>query len=444
MLASACVGGGGSSDDTGDNSNTSGGGGNPTSGSSTGAGSSGGSGGSSAPAKLSGSVEFWTINLKKNYNDYITGLINGFKTMQPNVTINWVDVPGADIATKFLAALAAKKLPDAVNIDSSNLGTFTTSFTDLSQYFSADDLADYEPGLLDTLKYDGVLRAVPWYNGGPLVGIYNMTVMGKVGFSPDSPPTSYDDALTLAQKVYDTTKVYGINDIPSPMVFRYYGIDMLSSDGKKAAFNTSAAADVLTKFKTAYDGHAIAPGAITNDTRNPPQSLDQNNLAFTPNAQPFQLLNYEKNSPNIYKELGAAKALLSHDGKVLLAGMQTFGIPAQSKNKDAAAAFIKYITNGANQLAFCKIVNIFPSTISSSKDPYFTNPSGSSLAADALKIAVSELPIESVWELQTTQSAPLGTAFQTAMQGFLQGQKNAKDTLSDLEGKWNSILAGGH
>ena len=48
-------------------------------------------------------------------------------------------------------------------------------------------------------------------------------------------------------------------------------------------------------------------------------------------------------------------------------------VPSTTKNKEAAVAFANYITNDANQLAFCKEVPIFPSTKAASGDSFFTS-----------------------------------------------------------------------
>ena len=37
-------------------------------------------------------------------------------------------------------------------------------------------------------------------------------------------------------------------------------------------------------------------------------------------------------------------------------------VPTASKNHEAAIKFANYVTNDDNQLAFCKLVSIFPST----------------------------------------------------------------------------------
>lgn len=392
--------------------------------------------------KFEGDIEFWTINLKKNYNDYITGLINKYQTEHPKIKVNWIDVPGADIGTKLLAAIASGAVPDAVNIDTANLGQFLPSLTDLNDYLADADLADYQSNLVEPLRTDGKLHAVPWYNGGAPVGVYRKSAMSKVGFDAGSPPKSFDEALALAQQVYNASKVYGFNAIPDSQVLQYYGVTMLSEDRKKAAFNTDDAVAVLEKFKRSYDSRAIAPGAVSKDVRNYPQSLENSQIAFTPSSLPFTLLNVQKNAPNVYSDLVVTKAVTTSGGKYLLAGQQTFAVPRASKHKQAAVEFIKYFTNGENQLAFCKLVPIYPSTISSTKDSYFTSIDPGNPQDASRKVIVDELPDLQFSQLGTTKDAELAEYLADQVRGFLQGQKNAKDALSAAEKQWNDALAG--
>ena len=391
-------------------------------------------------------LTFWTINLKKNFNDYITGLITSYKSSHPGVEIEWVDVPGEDIATKLLSAIAGGDAPDVVNIDSNNLGPFADKLTDLSGYFDQAALADYQPGLLDSLRLDGKLRAIPWYNGGAPVGVYNMDLMSKAGFDPAKPPATYDEVLRLAQTVHDKTGVSGTNVIPSYVsgvwnVPSYEGIPMLTEDKQRAAFNTPAAVSLLTKFKQAYDGKGIAPGAVSADVRAFPQTLDNGKVAFLADAFPFVLTSLEKNSPNVYKKLAVTKAPATKDGKYLLLGQQTFAIPASSKNQAAAAEFVKFVTNGANQLAFCKLVPIYPSTVSSTKDAFFTQNTDTSPVGQARKVILSELPNLVDGELGTGKDAALSDALSNQVRSYLRGSVTAEQALSTAAAAWDKELA---
>ena len=57
-------------------------------------------------------VEFWTMQLQPEYNDYFNGVIKTFETENPGVKVKWVDVPWAAIQSKILSAVSANKAPD--------------------------------------------------------------------------------------------------------------------------------------------------------------------------------------------------------------------------------------------------------------------------------------------------------------------------------------------
>ncbi|HZC27340.1 MAG TPA: hypothetical protein VE287_09955, partial [Actinopolymorphaceae bacterium] len=46
------------------------------------------------PEKGPQTIEFWTINLKQNYQSYVQGMIDGYEAKHKDVTVKWVDVPG--------------------------------------------------------------------------------------------------------------------------------------------------------------------------------------------------------------------------------------------------------------------------------------------------------------------------------------------------------------
>ncbi|HEX4813104.1 MAG TPA: extracellular solute-binding protein [Nonomuraea sp.] len=387
-----------------------------------------------------GQVEFWTINLKKNFGDYINGLISDYQKQHPKVTIKWVDVPGEESATKLLAAVASGEVPDLVNVSSVELGRFVPSLAPLDDLLKPEDLADFQPNLVEPLRTDGKLYAVPWYNGGAPVAMYRKSVVSKAGFDETAPPKSFDEALALGDKVYDETKVYGFNIIPDHNVLRYYGIELLAPDRKTAAFNTPQAAEVLEKFKKSYKT-GLAPGTVSKDIRNPPQSLENEQLAFIPTANAAQLLNTQKNAPEVYKDLAVTEAVQMNTGNYLLLAQQAFSIPKASAHKKAAAEFLKYVTNGANQLAFCKIVPIYPSTVSSTKDPFFTQGDSGDAMSAARQVIVRNLAKLEYKPVGTSKDAELGDYFAEQFRAFLTGTKSAKEALDAAEKQWNDALA---
>jgi putative chitobiose transport system substrate-binding protein len=386
-------------------------------------------------------ITFWTINLKQNYGSYIQGLINGYHAAHPNVTVNWVDVPGNDIIPKFLSALAAPNPPDVVNLAAEDVPQFAPSLADIGQYLSANTKATYIPSQYQTLNIDGKQVGVPWYNGGGWVTWYNKAMVTKAGLDPNKPPTTWAEALAWGKKIHQSDpSVYGFNQIPDTQVLQAYGIPMLSSDNKKAAFDTPAAVQVLNQWKSYYKS-AIAPGAIaTPGVGTFPQDFCNGQVAMAVNAQPFQLLNYKTNCPEVYQDLQASPTVTGTTDAMYLGGLNALVVPAKSTHQVAAASFAAWVTNAANQLAFCKLVAIFPSTIQSLNNPFFHTFTNDT-TGQARKIVVQELPRLKPFTLGTAYDSQLEQDLQNEMTAFFLGQESASQALQKAASEWNSVLA---
>ncbi|GAB3814976.1 ABC transporter substrate-binding protein [Kribbella italica] len=392
----------------------------------------------------SGEVEWWTINLQKNYGPDIQKMIDAYRSAHPDVTIKWVDVPGQDITTKLLASIASGNVPDAVNYTSATTGLFAGSMADLNKYFSAEELAAYAPGLAGPLvTKDGRRIAVPWYNGGTSLGFYNSDLLTSAGFSTAKPPKSYDDALALAKTYHQSSGKAATNFMAYSNVVQGNDIALLSEDRTKAAFNTAETVALLEKFKTSFDSGAIAPGSLGANQRELPQSLENRQIAFNPLATSSTLLNVEKNSPAVYKSIAVAPPVSGKSGKYYLPGQQVFGIPAKSGNQAAAAAWIKFVTSSEQQLALCKLVPIYPSTLKTLEDPFFTDISGSTPADQARKILRDTFGNSVDASLGSGNDEQLRELFDQQVRAFMSGTKSAQQALDAAETAWNSALAKG-
>ncbi|WP_432890375.1 ABC transporter substrate-binding protein [Kribbella sp. CA-245084] len=390
-----------------------------------------------------GDVEWWTINLQKNYGPDIQKWIDAYQKDHPKVHINWVDVPGADITTKLLAAIASGKVPDVVNFTSATTGLFAGSMADLSSLFSQEDVAAYLPNLADPLVVDGKRIAIPWYNGGTSLSFYNKDLLAKAGFDPAKPPTTYDDALTLATKYHDATGKSATNFMAYSSVVQADGIKLLSEDGKTAAFNTPETLALVQKFKPLFASGAIAPGSLSENPRDLPQSLENKLIAFNPAAVSSSLLNVEKNAPAVYSSIVVGPPVTGADSKYYMSGQQVMGIPAKSDNQAAAAAWLKYVAAPEQQLALCKLVPIYPSSVKALADPFFTDISGNTPADQARKILVDTFKTSVDASMGSGNDEQLRQLFDDQIRAYMSGTKTAEQALDDAEKAWNETLAKG-
>ncbi|MFI7062819.1 ABC transporter substrate-binding protein [Kribbella sp. NPDC050124] len=391
----------------------------------------------------SGEVEWWTINLQKNYGPDIQKWIDAYEKQHPDVTIKWVDVPGQDITTKLLAALASGKVPDAVNITSATTGLFAGSLSDLNSLFSKEELADYATNLSDPLVVDGKRVAIPWYNGGTSLAFYNKDLLATAGFDPAKPPKTYDDALALATAYKNATGKSATNFMAYSAVVQANGIPLLSPDKKKAAFNTPETLALVEKFKPLFDAGAIAPGSLGANPRELPQSLENKQIAFNPAAVSSSLLNIEKNSPAVYGSIVVGPPVTGADGKYYMSGQQIVTIPAKSDNQAAAAAWLKFVTAPEQQLALCKLVPIYPSSLKALADPFFTDISGTTPADQARKILLGTFKNSVDASLGSGNDEQLRKLFDDQIRAYMSGTKPAKSALDEAEKAWNETLAKG-
>src|SRR5699024_8170698 len=123
----------------------------------------------------------------------------------------------------------------------------------ISELVDDSELNQYFPNLLDSLTYDGEVLGVPWYNGGPPIGLLNEEVYKEAGLDPDNPPQNWDELLDNGKAIHENeSDMFGSNDFPSLEILMTNDIELLSDDGKEATFNTDEAVKFVDKFIKAY------------------------------------------------------------------------------------------------------------------------------------------------------------------------------------------------
>jgi putative chitobiose transport system substrate-binding protein len=389
-------------------------------------------------------LEFWTINLKKNFTPYFEGLISAYEKQHPNIKINWVDVPGADVDKKLITALSSDSVPDVVNE--------TTGGLSLLQGYNAiaplDDLVDkksfdvYIKGMLESVSLNGKVMAMPWYTGGPPVQFINTELYAKAGLDPNKPAKTYDELFANAKQIHQKLpKVYGSNDIPSIELLISEGLPVLSPDHKTAVFNSPDHVAFIEKFVQAYKDGAIAPGAVVKDDRQLQQTLDNELTAHTGQAFSTSINSWEKSAPNLIPKLKVVPAVTGKADKLAIKDFQLFIVPKKSKHPKEAAEFGLYVTSPENQLAFCKAVAIFPSTEATLKDPFFTDVKGTTLKDEARKVQVQSASKLTLGKFGFDKEQDAVDYYNEQIRAALLGQKTAKQALDDSVKFWNPILA---
>lgn len=330
-----------------------------------------GGGAAPAPAQssggaLSGTVKLQSWSLKnETFSPYFEKLFADFEK-ETGVKVEWLDQPGDGYQDKVLSQANSNTLPDVVNLPPDIAFRLAQAGVLLDVNSADPSLAStFVPGAWQAYSYPGLTGTfgMPWYLGTDL-SWWNGTELKKYDVDTDNLPTTNEGLIDLAKKVGAASKgkMPVLSSMPTVDLFSSSGVPVMNDAGD-FVFNTPQAAAIVDQFRDAYQAGGVPAEALTGDFGGNADGFKQGKVAFTTATSTFAG-DLEKNAPTIRKGVIATPRI--GDAPLFVQGVS---VAANSTNKDAAIAFAKYLTNTANQVAFCKIaVGFMPGTVEGSAD----------------------------------------------------------------------------
>ncbi len=330
-----------------------------------------GGGAAPAPAQssggaLSGTVKLQSWSLKnETFSPYFEKLFADFEK-ETGVKVEWLDQPGDGYQDKVLSQANSNTLPDVVNLPPDIAFPLAQAGVLLDVNSADPSLAStFVPGAWQAYSYPGLTGTfgMPWYLGTDL-SWWNGTELKKYDVDTDNLPTTNEGLIDLAKKVGAASKgkMPVLSSMPTVDLFSSSGVPVMNDAGD-FVFNTPQAAAIVDQFRDAYQAGGVPAEALTGDFGGNADGFKQGKVAFTTATSTFAG-DLEKNAPTIRKGVIATPRI--GDAPLFVQGVS---VAANSTNKDAAIAFAKYLTNTANQVAFCKIaVGFMPGTVEGSAD----------------------------------------------------------------------------
>ncbi|MBP1971546.1 putative chitobiose transport system substrate-binding protein [Virgibacillus natechei] len=387
-------------------------------------------------------LEFWTMQLQPTFTDYINGMIDDFEADNPNITINWLDVPAGDLEQKILADVSAGNAPDLVNLNPSFGGSLAEldATVNMDEALSDEEIDRYVEGAWEASQLDGETFGIPWYLD-TAVTLNNADIYEEAGLDPSQPPETYEEAKEYAEIISEETDKYGYFpslDLSLPLQhMELMGVPLTNEDGT-AAFNTPDGVEVFEYFTELYENNLIPAESLTGDQREGTNFYQSGQVAFGVN---FFIAEIEENAPDIYDSTVPSVAITGDSGKKTMS-VQNLVVPEQSEHQEAAVDFGLFITSAENQLEFAQLTPILPSSTEALEDPYFTDPPEDADPLELVRITSAEQlpdaellvpPMDNLNELQTV----MYDGFSKAMLGEL----SPEEALAETEEKWNEIVA---
>ncbi len=232
----------------------------------------GGSGGADVDADAEQTLTVWAMGTE---GEKLAEVADVYEKSHPNITVKVTPV-GWDVAhQKLVAAAAAGRLPDVMQMG----GTYLGEFADMGVLEPVDTRTvkedDFFPAAWQQASYDGETYGVPWYVDTRVL-FYRTDLARKAGLT--EPPATMDDLLKAAQAHQDKARTTwglsvqpgGLDTVQSFYPFLYSaGGEIIDEDGK-AAVNSPEAVKALETygefFAKGLSEKAVRPGYdVTKD-----------------------------------------------------------------------------------------------------------------------------------------------------------------------------------
>jgi putative chitobiose transport system substrate-binding protein len=398
-------------------------------------------------------LELWTLSLRPTFDEYMEGVIDAFEAEYPGVRVLWVDVPFSAVERKLIAAAAADRAPDVVNLSDLMFARFAGAgaFSELGALLDEPPESRYHEGALSVGRLAGGLYALPWYLTTQS-RIVNEGLLDELGVDPTEVATDWPGLKSQADSLFQRT---GATLFTQPLGQDSQLPVMMLADGI-IPFTTDAAGQLRAKLTTPeivawtgawvdlYRGGAMPRQAATNGFEHLIEVYQDERVAVLNTGANF-LGRVKDASPRVYERTNVSEPIVGSLGRAHIAVMPVC-VSARSRHPELAARLAWFLTSPENQLEFCRLAPILPSTPASLEDPFFTGPTPEEIAAGIEKVGVARAIV--------TRTLTDGVAFTPALEcwptlrrSFNEHIKRAllsdisvERVLADIERDWNRIL----
>ncbi len=376
-------------------------------------------------------ITFMTWNLV-DMEDMIRGWIRGFVQTRPGVEVEWIDKKGPELPAFYQTQLAAGTPPDVIDIQGA-LGLEYAgqgALLDLTPRFAADAAFknQFEQAYLANWVLDGKNWMAPYYISKTLI-FWNKTLFRQAGL--DRPPQSFDEILAFSRRMTSGEKsgfmTLNFDWLYWPL-FQMNGVDLLSPQRDRVAFNTPQGIDVLDKLAKATTDGAINRISWTGRWVEPNGAFATGNVGMLQAHSPAYFFIKSQGSWVNPDTLGAAQA----PGNWATPNSHGLGISRGSRQPDLAWEFVKYLQSERVAGEFSSNRRILTGITAIDRALMARLDREEPLAAAVLRTQYEHTDKQcGNWPL--ANDSRIKDAFWPELQNALLGRKDARTALADAE-----------
>jgi arabinogalactan oligomer/maltooligosaccharide transport system substrate-binding protein len=315
-------------------------------------------------SQASGAVTFWDTSDATNEAPKFKALIAKFQSSHPNIKVTYVNVPFSEAQEKFrTAAQGNSGAPDVLRSEVAWTPDFASLgyLSDLSD--AIGDTSDYLPTPLSSNQLDGKLYGIPQVTDAPAL-LYNKAYLQKAGVSV---PTTWDELKTAATKIKSSNP--GVDAALFLQSGGYFSLPFIYSEGgdllnvkdKKITINSPEAVKGMQDAVDLVKAGAAKTDTTSDSYNNMMKAFKDGKVAMIING-PWSIADIKTGKAfSDAANIGISPTPAGSSGKSgSPVGGHNYVIYSQSKVKDAAAEFIKYMDSPESQAFISKELGLLP------------------------------------------------------------------------------------
>ena len=342
-------------------------------------------------AALSGDLTVWGMG---NEGVELKVLADAFMKANPNVKVSVTPVDWGEAVTKLQTAIAGKSTPDVSQMGTDMMGQFgaTGAFEPVPADFDSSAFFD---SAWKTNIVDGVVVGVPWYVETRLL-YYRTDIAAKAGIK--TAPGTWDELKAMAKAMQDQGgSKWGIS-LGTKNWQEYFpflwsnGGDVVDAGGAPT-LNSTQAVGALTYYDSFFkDG--LTPKSVPEGFAIEAAFVKGDNPMFF--SGPWHLGLVAKAGGAGFESKWAIAPMPKQDSATSFIGGSNMVVFKNSKNKDAAWAFVKFLSDPKTQALWYTTATDLPAVKAGWDDPAVKGDPNVAMFGEQLKTTKAQ-PVSATW-----------------------------------------------
>jgi multiple sugar transport system substrate-binding protein len=381
-------------------------------------------------------LSFWAMGRE---GEVATQVLRAFERENSGLIVRVEQLPWSAAHEKLLTAFAGDATPDIAQMGNTWLPEFVALDAleplDSRVRGSEVDLADYDPGILDTNLMDGRQYGVPWYVDTRAL-FYRRDLLAQAGY--DAPPRDWDEwvRMLVAIKQHVGPERYALllplNEYePLVALWLQQGEPLLRDGDRRGNFRSPGFERTLEFYLAMYERH-LAPPISHNEVANLWNEFARGYFSFYISG-PWQMGEFRRRLPPELQSAWMTAPLPGPTGPgASIAGGSSLAIFRRSSRKAAAWKLVEFLSRPLVQQQFYRLTGNLPARRSAWADPRLAQDPRAQAFRDQLE-RVRPVPKVPEWER-------IATELRLVMEKVVRGDIPATDAAAELDARADQIL----